>query len=62
MRTVDSDLVVILLGFMGTFLDIDPNISILIDYGMMKRRLIRVNDCYNHLGASISSAMMFSML
>ena len=43
-RTVDSDLVVILLGFMGTFLDIDPNISILIDYGMMKRRLIRVND------------------
>ena len=30
-RTVDSDIIVILLGFMGKFLEIDPDTSIEVD-------------------------------
>ena len=58
-RTVDSDIIVILLGFMDKFLDINPGTSIVVDYGVTIRRLININDSYRHLGDSISKAAMF---
>ena len=51
---VDSDIIVILLGFMGKFLEIDPDTSIEVDYGMTNRRLIHIYDSHRMLGDSIS--------
>ena len=53
-RTVDSDIIVILLGFMDKFLEINPGTSIVVDYGVTNRRLININDSYRNLGDSIS--------
>ena len=58
-RTVDSDIIVILLGFMDKFLEINPGTSIVVDYGVTNRRLININDSYRNLGDSISKAVMF---
>ena len=65
-RTVDSDIIVILLGlimgfleFMGKFLEIDPDTSIVVDYWVPNRRLININDYHRMLGDSISKAAMF---
>ena len=57
-RTVDSDIIVILLGFMDKFLEINPGTSIVVDYGVTNRRLININDSYRNLSDSISQAVM----
>ena len=59
LRTVDSDIIVIILGFMGKFLEIDPDTSIEVDYGVTNRRLINIYDSHRMLGDSISKAAMF---
>ena len=58
-RTVDSDIIVILLGFRGKFLEIDPDTSIEVDYGVTNRRLININDFHRMLGDSISNTAIF---
>ena len=58
-RTVDSNIIVILLGFMDKFLEINPGTSIVVDYGVTNRRLININDSYRNLGDSISKSAMF---
>ena len=56
LRTVDSDIIVILLGFREKFLEIDPDTSIEVDCCVTNRLLININDFHRMLGDSISNA------
>ena len=59
-RTGDSDVLVILLGFMVTFLNQNSNIQLYADYNNGKnRKIIDVTSCYNNLGSDISRALLF---
>ena len=62
--TVDSDIIVILLGFMGNFFEIDSDTSIEVDYGVTNRLSINIYDSHRMqmLGDSISKAAIFSIL
>ena len=43
-RTVEFDIIFILLGFIGKLLEIDLDTSILVDYDVTNRRLINIKD------------------
>ena len=44
---------------MGMFLEIDPDISMEVDYGATNRRLINIYDFHRMLGDSTSKAAIF---
>lgn len=59
-RTVDSDVLVILLSFLSHFLNIRPTLKITVDFGNGKsRRLINVNDMFTSLGTDRCLALPF---
>ena len=60
LRTVDTDVIVILLTFMPQFLELNENVCIWIDFGTGDhRRLISINDSYDELGDSICLGLLF---
>ena len=59
-RTVDSDVVVILLRFMSRFLDIKPEYELYVDFNTGgNRKNIHINACYQSLGKDICLALPF---
>ena len=57
-RTTDSDVLVILFAFMLQFLEYCPQTKLWVDFGTgTHRRMLFVNDCYDHLGEPISLAV-----
>lgn len=59
-RTVDSDVVVILLSFLSTFLDVNSNLELYVDYNTgSKRRNICLNTCYNTLGENVCKSLLY---
>ena len=49
-RTVDFDVIVILLSFFIQFLQYDDNVILSVDYGTGNfRRIIKINQCYEHI-------------
>ena len=59
-RSIDTDVLVILVSFMTTFIQIDKNVKIWLDFGMgNKRELLSINACYNNLGESASLGFLF---
>ena len=60
LRTVDTDVVAILLGFMPQFLEFNEDVVIIVDFGTgNNRRKIRINECYASLGEPICTGLMF---
>ena len=58
-RTVDSDVVAILLGFTIQFLAINPNMNLLVDFGTgNKRKHYSINRAYSDLGKEVADAVM----
>ena len=58
-RIVDSDIIVILLEFREKFLEIDPDTSIEVDYGVTNILLINIHDFHRMVGDSISNTAIF---
>ena len=59
-RTVDTNIIVILLGYMPEFLELNKCTKIWADFGTANyRRLISINESYETLGESFSLAMIF---
>ena len=58
-KTVESNIIVILLGFIGKFLEIDPDTSIVVEYGVTNKCLINIDDSHKMLGDLISKAAIF---
>ena len=59
-RTVGSDVVVILVGFFVQFLQYAKDIQLSVDFGVSNnRRHININDCFKHLGKVKSLALPF---
>ena len=53
-KTVDSDVVVILLSFVSTFFDINTNLELYIDFNTgTNRRNISIHTCYQLLGKNV---------
>ena len=60
LRTVDTDVIVIMLAFMPQFLELNKNVCIWADFGTGDhRRLISINDSYDELGDSICLGLLF---
>ena len=60
LRTVDTDVIVILLAFMPQFLELNENVCIWADFGTGDhRRLLSINDSYDELGDSICLGLLF---
>ena len=49
-RTVDSDVIVILIGFMAEFLKLDDRTTVTVKYGTKLTREISIDGCYHELG------------
>ena len=50
-RTVDSDVIIILLGFFPQLLQYNEDVMLSVDYGTGNlRRFININNCYQHIG------------
>ena len=59
-HTVDSDVVVILLGFMSEFIAANPSVEITVDFKTRSgRRYISINSIYSNLGSDICSGLPF---
>ena len=59
-RTGDSDVVVILLGFMSNLLIKDPQVRLHVDFGSGEnRKMIDINACFEDLGSEICDALPF---
>ena len=59
-RTVDSDVVVILLGFMSEFMAANPSVEITVDFKTSRwRKYISINSIYYNLGSDICSGLPF---
>lgn len=59
-RTVDSDVVVILVSFLAQLLEKDSDTQIYVDFGVSNnRRLIKVNECYEYIEKINSLALPF---
>ena len=59
-RTVDSDVVVILLGFMSEFMAANPSFEITVDFKTSSgRKYISINSIYSNLGSDICSGLPF---
>ena len=59
-RTVDSDVIIILLGFFPQFLDYNEQVNLSVDYGTGNFwRVININNCYQHIGESNALAIQF---
>ena len=49
-RTIDLDIVVILMGFFMQFLQYNKTIELSVDFGVSdSRRLININNCFKHV-------------
>ena len=60
LRTCDSDVVVILIGFMPQFIELNCNIKLWVDFGTgAHQKYISIDDVYEYLGDSISLGFMF---
>ena len=60
LRTVDTDVIVILLAFMPQFFELNENVCIWADFGTCDhRRHISINDSYEELGDSICLGLLF---
>ena len=60
LRTVDTDVIVILLAFMPQFLELNRNVCIWADFGTGDhRRLLSINDSYDELGDFICLGLLF---
>ena len=59
-RTVDSDVIIILLGFFPQLLQYNEDVMLSVDYGTGNfRRFININNCYQHIGESNALALQF---
>ena len=59
-RTGDSDVLAILLGFMNQFMDTAEDLILIVDFKTSgSRRIISVNSIYSKIGKKMSSGMMF---
>ena len=59
-HTVDSDVVVILLGFMSEFMAANPSVEITVDFKTRSgRKYISINSIYFDLGSDICSSLPF---
>lgn len=59
-RTVDSDVVVILVSFYPQFLLVDEEIQLIVDFGVANnRRFINIQDIYEKIGKDTSLALPF---
>ena len=59
-RTGDTDVIIIILGFMSQFLFRNESTEIWVDFGTgHSRRVLDINQIYEHVGESISLAMPF---
>ena len=60
LRTNDSDVIVILIGFMTQFLEWDTDVKIWVDFGTgIYRKNIFINDVFEYLGESVSMGILF---
>ena len=60
LRTVDTDVIVILLSFMPQFIELDRNVKIWVDFGTGDfRRIISIHTAFVTLGEEISLALPF---
>ena len=61
-RTVDSDVVVILVSFYPQFLLVDEEIQLIVNFGVANnRRFINIQDLYEKIGKDTSLALPFFM-
>ena len=59
-RTVDSDVIIILLGFLPQLLQYNEDVMLSVDYGTDNFRIfININNCYQHIGESNALASQF---
>ena len=59
-RTVDTDVIVILLAFMAKFIEVDSNASLVVDFGTGEhRRSLSINHSFDKLGESVCSGLPF---
>ena len=59
-RTVDSDVIIILLGFFPQFLHYSKQVNLSVDYGTGNfRRVVNINNCYQHIRESNALAIQF---
>lgn len=59
-RTVDSDVIIILLGFFIQFVQYNEQVKLCVDYGTGNfRRVININSCYENIGESNALALQF---
>ena len=59
-RTGDTDVIIIMLGFMSQFLFKNESTEIWVDFGMgSSRKMLDLNRIYEHVGESISLALPF---
>ena len=59
-RTVDSDVIIILLGFFPQLLQYNEDVMLSVDYGTGNfRRFININNCYQYIGESNALALQF---
>ena len=57
-RTVDSDVVVILLGFTTKFLSVCCNLQLIVDFAVPdKRQLYSITEAHKKLGGDVADAM-----
>ena len=57
-RTVDSDVIIILLGFFPRFLHYNEHVNLSVDYGKGNFRRV-INNCYQHIGENNALAIQF---
>ena len=59
-HTVDSDVVVVLLGFMSEFMAANPSVEITVDFKTRSgRKYISINSIYSNLGSEICPGLPF---
>ena len=60
-KTKDTDVIVILLGFISQFLDTSPNLKLYVDFNTgVYHKYICINDCQELLGKDICKEFPFS--
>ena len=59
-RTADSDVIVIILGFMQQLIEIKHDITVLVDFkSSTSRKIISLNTIFSQLGSQICSSLPF---